>query len=544
MNTGVKDLADSVTSNENDGVGAGSGFYADDVPFRSGVVWQQAPLHLAYIAALNGFNPPRPEGNFRYCDLACGNGATLNAFAALYPEAEFVGIDFNPEHIRDARSQADTLNLRNVEYIEGSFTDVDVESLPFFEFIGMNGAYSWLESDVRSSALSIVRHCLRPGGIFYAEYMCMPGMVAIIPLWHLMQALVPDRGDGSRARATRGLRLLEELTHSGMAYLDNHPTARGAARNYANSWRSNEYQIDHFAHNALASGFRPRFVTETANEMADAGLTFAGRTQIRLNDPDLAVTLQQAGILRGIEDRLLRELLSDYMRNERNRRDVFVKSDECDVEGAQAFLCDEVRLLYRNWPDVATPPLKAPGPRELTLTGPVYDRLRARFDGQAGTLAEADVGGEVSRDTLLTAGHRFASSGAFFLCHRDFKGGPLEAAPATLWVPERVNAERLGRAEETLSGTSMLARSVGSVLLNLGPLEVVLLNAWVRHGYGEALANALVILAESERSIYFGQTPVAASEVTADQLEPVLDQLAHVRVPNMVRMGALAACRG
>jgi hypothetical protein len=297
--------------------------------------------------------------------------------------------------------------------------------------------------------------------------------------------------------------------------------------------------VDHFAHNALASGFQPRFFNEMATEMAEAGLVFGGRTQFMLNDPDLAVTLQQAGILRGIEDRNTRELLLDYMRNERNRRDVFVKDGEPDVDGARSFILNEIRFMDRRPSGAPFPELNLPGPRKMGLDNTIYRDLLRAFDGAARTLREADPGHEISEDTLITAGHRLAASGAMFICRAHVAGQPLAAAPEGLRVPDVVNAKRLAKAEEALTGCVILCRDVGGTLMQLGPLEVVLVNAWCAHGQSGALDDALDRLQQSDQTIRMNQRSVRAASLTANQLRAPFNGLVRIRVPNMVRMGAL-----
>lgn len=515
------------------------GFYADDVPFRSGVVQQQAPLYMAYVAALNGYNPPRPQGDFAYCDLGCGNGTTLNAYAALYPEARFVGIDFNAGHIAQARDQAAAAGLKNVRYVQGSFAEIDTDALPAFDFIGMNGIYSWLDRDILPAAQALVERSLKPGGLFYVEYMCMPGMVAVVPMWHLMQALVPDTGEGSHQRATRALRLLEELYNSGVGYLDRHPTAKNAVQGYATRWRQNENQIDHFAHNAMASGFRPRFFNEMCREMATAGLSFAGRTQSALNDPDLAVTLQQASILRGIEDRMVRELLSDFLRNERNRRDVFVKGAKPDPAGARAFLLDELRLMSRTSADRLNLELSLPGPRKMALDSSLYRNIAAQVDGAARSLRETDPEGRITDDTLATAGHRLEVTGQFFLCEPGFAGGPLPAAPERVSMPLAMNRVLLDEACAKLNAMPVLARPVGGTAMAIGPLEAVLLKGWLEAGQGEAIAWALDFLATCDGQIQMQRRTLRGPDITAEMLQGPLNRLIQVRVPNLLRLGAL-----
>ena len=519
-----------------------AGYYADDVPFRSGVVQQQAPLTMAVVAALNGINPPRPTGAFRYCDLGCGNGTTVNALAALYPEAEFVGVDFNAGHIEQARADAEAAGLTNVRFIQGSFADLDDADLPPFDFIGMNGIYSWLDRDILPAVHRLVGRILRPGGLFYVEYMTMPGMIAVVPMWQLIQAMVPVDGRGSHERATRGLRVLEELSKSGMAYLDRHPTAKGATNGYVTTWHSNPNKIDHFAHNAMASGFRPRYVTEMCDEMAEAGLTFAGRTPMVFNDPDLTVTLQQATLLRGVEDRPTRELLSDFMRNERNRRDLFVKAGEGsdDPEAARAFLTDEIGHMARAPSGTPVQPLQLPGPRKLPLLGAGYDRVIAAADGRATTLAAANRDGELSDDVLIAVGHRLQAGGQYFLCEPGYAGAPLPEAPARLQLTNPMNRVLLARARADGSGMPVIARAVGGTAMTLDLIETALLDGWLDAGYDGAVAHAQARFADSQVKVKVNGEPRSLAALTADELGQRLSAMARVRVPNLLRLGALA----
>ena len=521
--------------------GPSTGYYADDVPFRSGIVQQQAPLHMAVVAALNGYNPPRPTGAFRYCDLGCGDGTTLNAYAAIYPDAEFVGIDFNAGHIAQARSLAEAAGLDNVRFIQGSFAELDDGDLPVFDFIGMNGIYSWLARDLMASVHRLVDRHLAPNGLFYVEYMTMPGMIAVVPVWQLVQALVPLDGRGSHDRATRGLRLLEELSKSGMGYLDRHPTAQAATNGYVANWRDNPGRVDHFAHNALASGFRPRYVTEMCEEMAAAGLVFGGRAQLALNDPDLAVTLQQATLLRGVEDRPTRELLLDFMRNERNRRDVYVRAAAHDPDGALGFLLDEVRFLGRSPADRIARKLELPGPRTASLDGGVYDALVAAFDGRASPARAGDPDGDIRAETLATALHRLHTTGQYFLCEPGSAIDGWPEAPERLAFAVTFNAQRLSAAVEALTGASFVARAVGGTVMTLGPIEAVVLQAWVSAGRAAAIETALATLATLKGRVQIDGEAVPVARLTRAQLEPVLARLVNIRVPNLLRTGVLVA---
>lgn len=516
-----------------------SGFYADDVRFRSGVIAEQSPLRMAYAAALNGFNPPRPEGHFRYCDLGCGDGTTLNALASVHPEAEFVGVDFNAGHIAHASAQAEAAGLRNVRFIQASFTALDAHDLPVFDFVGMNGIYSWLEGDVSAGVHRFLRDHLRPGGLFYVEYMCMPGMIAIVPMWQLMQALVPDTGEPSQERARRAVRLLEELTSGGMGYLQKHETARRAVRWYLRAWRSEEQRVEHFAHNALASGFRPRFVTEICEEMAAAGLVFGGRATARLNDPELAVGARQLSVLRGVEDRQTRELLTDFTRNERIRRDIFVMQGEPDPEAAKAFLLDEVRLLSRMPAANASRSLKAPDDREIALDGPGYECLIEGFDGAARTPREIAMPEPVTDDTLVTAAHRLYASGEYFLCRAAPLEAPWREVPARLRMPLAFNQGLLRTATTEVRGIQIVAEATGGALIWLGPLEAFGTLAWVESGRARAADTMVEWFGERDDTITVAGKVVPLSALSKERLEQILERLGRGKLLNMMRLGVV-----
>ena len=63
------------------------------------------PHAIRCIAAMRGFDIPDSH-SFTYCELGCGTGHSLIVFAAANPHAQFIGIDFNEEHIAHAKQRA------------------------------------------------------------------------------------------------------------------------------------------------------------------------------------------------------------------------------------------------------------------------------------------------------------------------------------------------------------------------------------------------------------------------------------------------------
>jgi len=104
--------------------------YVLEIPYTWSFFKYQSPILLSHVASLNGFDAPAPGAPFTHCDLGCGNGVTSNLLASAYPHASFFGLDFNPEHIRNARSLAKKAGLSNVTFVDASFDEIFEHNTP------------------------------------------------------------------------------------------------------------------------------------------------------------------------------------------------------------------------------------------------------------------------------------------------------------------------------------------------------------------------------------------------------------------------------
>ncbi|SDF92951.1 Predicted methyltransferase regulatory domain-containing protein [Limimonas halophila] len=517
-----------------------SGYYARDVAFRSGVIHLQSPVNIAYTAASQGFVPPDPCQPFTYMDLGCGDGTTLNAWASIYPDSEFVGIDFNPGHIERARRVAREAGLENVRFLEASFADVDPAELPAFDFIGMNGIYSWLEEDLLAAARSLVGATLKPGGLFYVEFTLLPGTISQWPLWHLIQGLVPPEvGADSRERANTALNLLEKLVQGGMGYLRNHPQARQAALNYIQNRKTSTNTVDHFAHNALASGFRPRFFTEMANEMAGIGLSYVGRAATRLNELEVSVPVQQANLLREVEDPDLRELLIDYIRNDGNRRAVWVKDGQRDEAGASDFLF-KVFHVTANRPTERMPRyLTRVDNTRFELSGGGYDKLFAALGVSSRRIGDLDVAAQVTPDLLVPAVRRVLATGEFTLSLQPTHLDPEAEAPHAIAMPNPVNRRLLGEAAEEHRACGLVSPVSGGRVTGLGAFQVLFLDAWLRHGRDARLDTVAAVAPQMSGTARINGEDIQACDLTHEHLTVLLERFDRAQVPTLLAYGVI-----
>lgn len=115
-----------------------------------------------------------PPDKARVLELGCSSGLNTLAMAQLFPEAEFVAIDYSARQIQDAQATLDATGLTNVRFTQADIANLD-EDLGQFDYIITHGIYSWVPQNVKEAILRISRENLKPDGIAYVSYNVLPG---------------------------------------------------------------------------------------------------------------------------------------------------------------------------------------------------------------------------------------------------------------------------------------------------------------------------------------------------------------------------------
>jgi len=285
-----------------------------------------SPVLLNYLAALHGFAPRSLQRAFNYCELGCGGGMTTNTLAAAYPQGNFYGVDMNPAHIAYARQWAELLN--NIQFIEANLSTLDGNQLPAFDFITIHGVYSWVSPQTRRAIVDFIQDKLCPGGIILISYNAMPGSALIQPIREMMLAYTSGIAGDTRTLVNDGIAYLRYLCEHEAAYFTDNPMAKTAVEHIL------DRNTDYLAHEFFNAHWTPFYFMEVAETMAAIDLTFVGTLPVHANYLEITIPSTFREFFQTAPDRIVLERHKAFVRNERFRRDVYIKSATGSVEGA------------------------------------------------------------------------------------------------------------------------------------------------------------------------------------------------------------------
>ena len=161
------------------------------------------PRQLEATARLFGMKPATVNG-CKVLELGCAAGWNLIPMAQSLPGSTFVGIDFSPSQIAEARTLATDAGIDNVRLEQADILEVD-ETWGQFDYIICHGIYSWVAEPVREKILDICRNNLAADGIALISYNVYPGwqfrgMVRDMMLYHASPEAEP-RAQVKQARS-------------------------------------------------------------------------------------------------------------------------------------------------------------------------------------------------------------------------------------------------------------------------------------------------------------------------------------------------------
>jgi SAM-dependent methyltransferase len=293
--------------------------YVVDVGYTHGYYREIAPATLHFVALLAGVQGPEAGQPFTYYELGCGNGHSLTLHAAANPLGRFVGVDFNPLHIRNAQALAREAGVENATFLEKSFAELVAEDLPEADMIALHGVHSWVNDENRRHIVEFIRRRLKPGGLAYVSYNCLPGLGQVAPLQRL---LVEHAGAGGGTLADRmhaAIEFANRLDAAGAEFFRVNPLAKLRLAQFA------KHDSRYIAHEYFNANWWPSYHADVAKEMAAAKLGFIGSASIVDHFDQFILTPEMAQVVASVGDRTMAETVRDFARNQMFRRDVFAR---------------------------------------------------------------------------------------------------------------------------------------------------------------------------------------------------------------------------
>lgn len=282
----------------------------------------QSPAHLRVVCALMGVAwEVGPDTPMSIAEVGCGTGYTAAMLAAGNPNAQVIGLDYNPAHIAEANSLATAAGLTNLRYQEADLAelgDAELDRLPEFDLITVHGVWSWVGDPVRQGVLRLLRRRLKPGGVAMVSYNALPGASGALGLSRVVRGALmaqSNSADGLAAASSLVSRLIAaeapHLPPSGWRRIFT-GDAPGARPGYV-------------MHEFLTEHWRPAFFADAAADMATARCEFVGSATIDENFPQMSLSPAQRALWDEAPDEAGRQLILDLCAPRAFRRDVYVR---------------------------------------------------------------------------------------------------------------------------------------------------------------------------------------------------------------------------
>jgi len=365
--------------------------YNVDYGYTYGYYREQDPAWLDLTALLRGALPPsmlHSGARLRYLELGCGQGVNLCLIAACHPQMEFVGIDFNPQHIAHAQKLARSANLGNVRFIEGDFTQLGAswpDELGRFHYAAAHGILSWIDRPVREGLYQCLDAALEPGGLVYFSYNTLPGWYSTLPVQHLLRMWQVREGLASHQAITQGQARLQDLIKAQIGMTQTLPGMRARLEKFDHVDKN--YLVQEYLHDVWTCFW----FDEVEAELAPHKLRFLG--SCTTSDWYLPNMLQQQArdILAQYTDPTEREVMQDVCINQTFRRDLWVKGQAPIWPQEQVQSLHGLRFSLLNAPKVVegeNPYKFSTSAGEITGKTEVYAPLYAALQGGVKSIAE------------------------------------------------------------------------------------------------------------------------------------------------------------
>lgn len=405
--------------------------YMTDIPYTFGFKPMLAPAWIDFVAVLAGRRPPHRGSGFAWCDLGCGQGVTAAILAATHPAGEFHAIDAMAAHVRHAAALASEAEAANARF---HCTDIAAAldlPMPRFDYIVAHGVYTWVDAATRLALRRFIDRRLKSGGLVYVSYNALPGWTGEQPFQHLLRTLADAANGDSNARLAAASDFIDRLAVAGASSLAASQTVRELRRG------PDDYRPGYLVHEFLPAGWQPLYVTELRRDFAEIGLEPVGSALLMENFDGWMLGRRGRALLAEIADPDRRELVRDFLLDQRFRCDVFARDAPRIDAGEQRRLLSAAGLALMRPAGAVGYAAVTPAGR-LDFANPAARAVVAALSAGARCLADI-AAGDASQGDLLANALALCAAG-------DIR--PVETGRVPVAALNRALVRRLGTPHE------------------------------------------------------------------------------------------------
>lgn len=373
--------------------------YFTDIPWSHSYFAELSPIQAEFSLTAAGldFRPVKVA-----CELGFGQGVALNIHSAAQPDITWWGNDFNPGHVEFAHRLAGA-SQTGVEIHLQSFQDfANRTDLPQFDFVGACGVWSWISHESREHILQFLDKHLRPGGVFFVNYLTLPGqgpMSALRKLLTMSDDFAGLSGTATSLKIPDVLQTVSEIIALNPYYVRMNPVLADTVKELADG------NANHLAHEYFDRDWQPFYFSDAAREFSKAGLNWAGGADFIEQTDEFHLTPAQRDYLDGIEDLVFKNQIRDYLIDQKARWEYWVKGGKTLSEPARTERLRQFRFLLTSPKKDVSAKVNG-GLGEFSLSKPAYSLiLDILCDHQPHSFAEineaADKTGVSSEHALL-----------------------------------------------------------------------------------------------------------------------------------------------
>lgn len=511
--------------------------YVTEIDYTWGFHKELSPTNLAWASALRGHAPPDLDGPFNYFELGCGNGLSLNVFAAAHPQATFFGADFNPSHVANGRRTAEQGGIKNAHFLEKSFADLAHEKeIPPLDFIALHGIWSWVSAENRQHILAFLRDRLRPGGLVYVSYNALPGWSEMVTVRRMLLDVAARTQGDLPTKIKTAVQWLQKFWDT--------QNKDAASRSYRNRVeRILKSDVAYLAHEYFNKDWTLFFFQDVVQEMRAAGLSWLGTATLEHTEPSFYLSRPRLALVREVSDPVDREQMRDFLSNGSFRRDIFVKGapdpalarDPASSPALQALLVGPRRSNHQFTPEVkvsaGTLNFKEDHERalfELFKDGPrpVSDIFEPLWSmGRTNALALASLRQMVACDLLRPWARR----------------PRLPAHDSGRYrFPLPFNEQAVSDIVNNKAKKQLVAAVNAGTGVGVNMRETYLLHGLVAAGLGGAVHHAVRTIEAAGRRLIIDGRPLQGHKAHEEELSRELDRFQRHKLAHFLRLGVLA----